>query len=77
MPSHNNPSRAAGAVPFVTPASSADAILAHAVSLGRQLRVSDCDLAKAALTAAVTIASEAGDPDGLMRELIAAATANE
>lgn len=51
----------------------ADAVLQSAVVLAQRLGIDNRAIARSALTAAVTLAAADGDPDGLMRELIAAA----
>lgn len=65
--------RAAGAVPPVARADPADAVMQGAVVIARRLGIDDRAIARSALTAAVTLAAEDGDPDGLIRELVAAA----
>lgn len=74
----NRKQRAAGAVPFVAsaPLDGATAVICSAVTLGQELGMERRAIAKAALTAAVALAAEDGDPDGLIVALIKEATAH-
>ncbi|UYQ71947.1 hypothetical protein OF122_18200 [Pelagibacterium flavum] len=44
-------------------------LLAHSMALGVTLGISERDLARAALTAVVTISDRNGDPDGFIKML--------